>query len=93
MLFMANRNYLDNKSNLIAMLIVIGILSTAAILMLYSVPTALRANAPTVIGGEGDDILTGGEGPNRFICGGGNDTITDYNEAEGDTKTEDCENY
>ncbi len=90
---MENRNYLDEKRNRIMMLIVIGILSAAAILMLYSVPSALRSSAPIVIGGEGDDVLTGGDGANRFYCGGEEDTITDYDEAEGDSKTEDCENY
>ena len=53
----------------------------------------LRSNTPNIIGGEGDDVLTGGEGANRFICGGGEQTITDYDEAEGDTKSEDCENF
>jgi len=75
------------------MLIVICILAASAIVMLLSVPAVLRANTPTVIGGEGDDVLTGGKGTNRFICGGGEDTITDFNETEGDTKTADCENY
>jgi hypothetical protein len=88
-----NRNYLDEKRNSITMLIVIGILSAAAILMLYSVPGVLRSNAPIVLGGEKNDVLTGGEGASRFVCGGGEDTITDYDESEGDSKTEDCENY
>jgi Ca2+-binding RTX toxin-like protein len=90
---MENRNYLDDKRNRIVMLIVICILATSSIVMLLSVPSALRSNTPNVIGGEGDDILIGGGGANRFICGGGEDTITDYNETEGDTKTADCENY
>jgi Ca2+-binding RTX toxin-like protein len=90
---MENKNYLDNKRNRIVMLIVICVLVAAAIVMLLSVPSALRSNTPNVIGGEGDDILIGGGGANRFICGGGEDTITDYNETEGDTKTADCENF
>jgi multisubunit Na+/H+ antiporter MnhC subunit len=49
-----NRNYLDEKRNRITMLIVIGILSAAAILMLYSVPGVLRSNAPIVLGGRGE---------------------------------------
>jgi hypothetical protein len=36
--------------------------------------------AADVIGGDDDDLLTGGEEANRFVCGGGEDTITDYNE-------------
>ena len=86
-------NALDRRTNFIVMLIVIGGLSVAAIGMLLAVPSVLRSNTPTVIGGEGNDVLTGGEGANRFICGGGEDTITDYNEAEGDTKSDDCENF
>ncbi len=90
---MENKNYLDDKRNRIVMLIVICILAAAAIVMLFSVPSVLRSNTPNVVGGEGDDILIGGGGANRFICGGGEDTITDYNETEGDTKTADCENF
>jgi Ca2+-binding RTX toxin-like protein len=90
---MENKNYLDDKRNRIVMLIVICVLVAATIVMLLSVPSALRSNTPNVIGGEGDDILIGGGGANRFICGGGEDTITDYNETEGDTKTADCENF
>ena len=37
--------------------------------------------------------VTGGEGANRFVGEGGEDTILDYDESEGDTKTEDCENF
>ena len=90
---MENKNYLDDKRNRIVMLIVICVLVATAMVMLLSVPSALRSNTPNVIGGEGDDILIGGGGANRFICGGGEDTITDYNETEGDTKTADCENF
>jgi Ca2+-binding RTX toxin-like protein len=47
----------------------------------------------TLRGGEVDTTLTGGKGADRFICGGGSDAIiTDFNAAEGDTKTEGCEN-
>jgi hypothetical protein len=82
---------MDDKTEMVVVLIVVGILSAAAIGMLLAVPTVLRANVPTIIGGEGDDLLTGGKGANRFICGGGEDTVTDYNEAEGDIATPDCE--
>src|SRR5215213_6730620 len=48
----------------------------------------------TLRGGEVDTTLTGGKGADRFICGdsGSNAVITDFNAAEGDTKTESCEN-
>ena len=93
MSFMENKNYLDAKRNTIVMLIVIGLLTVAAIVMLLVAPTVARSNSPGVIGGDDDNILTGGEGAQRFVCGGGEDTITDYDEAEGDTKTADCENF
>ncbi len=48
----------------------------------------------TLIGNEfGGASLTGGNGADRFICGGSEDIITDFNAAEGDTKTENCENF
>jgi Ca2+-binding RTX toxin-like protein len=84
---------MNDTTNMIAVLIVVGILAAAVIGMLLAAPRVLRSNAPNIIGGDGDDLLTGGEGANRFVCGGGQDTITDYNEAEGDTKTADCENF
>jgi Ca2+-binding RTX toxin-like protein len=88
-----NKNYLDDKRNMIVMLVVVGLLAATAIGMLLVTPIVVRSNLPDVIGGYGDDLLTGGEGAQRFVCGGGEDTITDYDESEGDTKTEDCENF
>jgi Ca2+-binding RTX toxin-like protein len=44
-------------------------------------------------GGDGGDTLMGGSGADRFNCGAGTDTITDFNPAQGDTKTADCENF
>ena len=41
---------------------------------------------------SGDDNLTGNGGRDIFICGKGEDTVTDYNAAEGDIATPDCEN-
>jgi hypothetical protein len=67
--------------------------SSRSYVMLLSVRSVLRSNLPNAIGGEEYDTLTGGKGANRFMCGGGEDRITDYNEAEGDTKTADCENF
>jgi hypothetical protein len=47
-----------------------------------------------VIGGEGNDTNTGNEGRDIFVCGdvGEQDTVTDYNEAEGDIATPDFKN-
>ena len=84
---------MNDTTNMIAVLIVVSILAAAVIGMLLAAPRVLRSNAPDIIGGDGDDLLTGGEGANRFVCGGGNDTITDFNPAEGDTKTADSENF
>ena len=43
-------------------------------------------------GGSGDDEFTGGAGADTFKCGSGdNDQINDFNEGEGDTKSNDCE--
>ena len=44
-------------------------------------------------GGYGDDILSGGEGADKFYCGYGTDTITDFSATDGDTKSGDCENF
>lgn len=78
---------------MIVMLIVVGLLAATAIGLLLATPIVVRSNLPDVIGGDDNDMLTGGEGAQRFVCGGGEDTITDYDEAEGDTKTDDCENF
>jgi hypothetical protein len=51
--------------------------------------------------GSGDDIIASGEGIDEnsgnggadiFSCGDGEDTVTDFNEAEGDIAAPDCEN-
>jgi hypothetical protein len=84
---------MNDTKNMIAILIIVGVLAAAVIAMLLAAPRVLRSNSPSIIGGDGDDLLTGDEGANRFVCGGGEDTITDYNEAEGDTKTADCEHF
>lgn len=41
--------------------------------------------------GQGDDILTGDSGADKFNCGKGTDTVTDFNKAEGDKATGNCE--
>lgn len=46
-----------------------------------------------LFGEDGNDTLTGDDAPNFFSCGPGIDTITNFNPAEGDTKTADCENF
>jgi Ca2+-binding RTX toxin-like protein len=45
-----------------------------------------------IVSGEGDGQSTGNAGRDIFFCGEGQDTVTDYNEAEGDIATPDCEN-
>jgi hypothetical protein len=42
-------------------------------------------------GVTGNDIVRGGHGANEFICGDGIDTILDYDPAQGDIKSNDCE--
>jgi len=44
------------------------------------------------IAGQGDDQSTGGRGIDTFSCDNGSDTITDFNEAEGDKASRNCEN-
>jgi len=41
--------------------------------------------------GQGDDSIIGGSGADKFQCGQGIDTITDFNEAEGDKASGNCE--
>jgi hypothetical protein len=45
-----------------------------------------------MISGEGDDTNSGSEGSDIFVCGRGEDTFEDFNQAEGDIATPDCEN-
>jgi Ca2+-binding RTX toxin-like protein len=46
-----------------------------------------------IVSGEGDDVNLGNGGRDIFVCGDGEeDTVTDFNEAEGDIATPDCEN-
>jgi len=45
-----------------------------------------------IVSGDGDDQSTGKGGADIFACGEGKDTVTDYNEAEGDIAAPDCEN-
>ena len=49
------------------------------------------AGNDTISGGTLDDVLTGGSGADKFNCGAGVDLVTDFNSAEGDTITADCE--
>jgi Ca2+-binding RTX toxin-like protein len=44
-----------------------------------------------ISGGSGSDILEGDEGADSFKCGSGTDSLDDFNLAEGDTKSSDCE--
>ena len=43
-------------------------------------------------GQQNDNTFVGGPGADTFHCGPRADTIKDFNEAEGDTKSFDCEN-
>jgi|SRR5829696_6348059 len=52
-----------------------------------------ESNNDILFGDRDDDTLTGRDGADSFSCGTGIDTITDYNAAEGDTKTADCESF
>ena len=45
-----------------------------------------------VSGQEEDDTNTGNGGRDVFACGEGEDTVEDFNAAEGDIATPDCEN-
>ena len=46
-----------------------------------------------IVSGEDDDTNTGSGGRDIFVCGDGEgDTVTDFNEDEGDIATPDCEN-
>ena len=58
---MENKNYLDDKRNMIVMLIVIGLLAATAIVMLLSVPNILKSNAANLAGhnntSEGSSVL------------------------------------
>jgi Ca2+-binding RTX toxin-like protein len=46
-----------------------------------------------IVSGEEDDTNTGNGRRDIFTCGGGeDDTVTDFNEEEGDIATPDCEN-
>jgi Ca2+-binding RTX toxin-like protein len=45
-----------------------------------------------IVSADGDDQSTGNGGCDIFVCGEGEDTVTDYNESEGDIATPDCEN-
>ncbi len=51
------------------------------------------SGSDVIISGGGDDTNTGNEGHDIFACGEGEeDTVTDFNEEEGDIATPDCEN-
>jgi Ca2+-binding RTX toxin-like protein len=45
-----------------------------------------------LIGGPGNDVFIGGPGADKFICGTGKDTVSDFNQTEGDVIPDnDCE--
>jgi len=45
-----------------------------------------------LFGNAGDDVLQGGPGADYFDCGDGVDTVVDYNSAQGDVVSVNCEN-
>jgi hypothetical protein len=49
------------------------------------------AGNDVLTGGPGNDVLTGGLGADSFNCGPGDDIIKDFNKAEGDTTSKNCE--
>jgi hypothetical protein len=44
-----------------------------------------------LLGDDSDDYMEGENGADKFSCGGGIDTITDFNAFHGDLKSGDCE--
>ena len=42
---------------------------------------------------KGDDFNAGWDGADRINCGSGEDTVFEFNEAEGDKATGNCENF
>lgn len=45
-----------------------------------------------MIAGQGNDELTDGPGSDTFRCDSGRDTVTNFNNAEGDIASRDCDN-
>jgi Ca2+-binding RTX toxin-like protein len=53
----------------------------------------LSSGDDIIVSGGEDDTNTGNGGRDIFVCGEGeDDTVTDFNEAEGDIAAPDCEN-
>ena len=50
-----------------------------------------RAGDDRLFGAEGNDVLEGDKGGDYFNCGDGIDIVLDFNPAEGDIITIDCE--
>lgn len=42
---------------------------------------------------KGDDFNAGWDGADKINCGSGEDTVFEFNEAEGDKATGNCENF
>lgn len=62
MLLTKNMNDLNDRTNMIVMLIVVGILSAAVIVMLLSVPSVLKSNAANIRGNNNSNINGGSIG-------------------------------
>lgn len=60
---------------------------------LFGEGDVVKGGNDVLIGGQGNDALHGGPGADIFRCGAGQDSIGDFNSAEGDVKTNDCESF
>ena len=60
---------------------------------LFGEGDVVKGGNDVLIGGQGNDALHGGPGADIFRCGADQDSIGDFNSAEGDVKTNDCESF
>jgi len=65
-----NMNHLNERTNMIVMLIVVGILSAAVIAMLLSVPSVLKSNEANISGNNNNGSSTGSSSSVNIPPGG-----------------------